>query len=82
VYTTTPWGKSRFHRTHAPSQQELTELVHTISYRVAGYLEREGILIFEPLDFLAKVAALVPKPRVNLTRFMVCSRPVANSVSM
>jgi hypothetical protein len=21
VYTTTPWGKSRFHRTHAPSQQ-------------------------------------------------------------
>jgi hypothetical protein len=26
-------------------------------------------VIFEPLDFLAKLAALVPKPRVNLTRF-------------
>ncbi len=26
-------------------------------------------VIFEPLDFLARLAALVPRPRVNLTRF-------------
>jgi hypothetical protein len=26
-------------------------------------------VIFEPLDFLARLAALVPAPRVNLTRF-------------
>ncbi len=26
-------------------------------------------VIFEPLDFLARLVALVPKPRVNLTRF-------------
>ena len=26
-------------------------------------------VIFEPLDFIAHLAALVPKPRVNLTRF-------------
>ena len=26
-------------------------------------------VFFEPLDFLARLAALVPKPRVNLTRF-------------
>jgi hypothetical protein len=26
-------------------------------------------VIFEPLDFLARPAALVPKPRFNLTRF-------------
>ena len=26
-------------------------------------------VIFEPLDFIAKLAALVPKLRVNLTRF-------------
>jgi hypothetical protein len=26
-------------------------------------------VIFEPLDFIARVAALVPKPRVNLTPF-------------
>ena len=26
-------------------------------------------IIFNPLDFIAKLASLVPKPRVNLTRF-------------
>jgi hypothetical protein len=26
-------------------------------------------VIFEPLDFIASLAVLVPKPRVNLTRF-------------
>ncbi len=26
-------------------------------------------IIFEPLDFISKLASLVPKPRVNLTRF-------------
>ncbi len=26
-------------------------------------------VFFEPLDFLARLAALVPRPRVNLTRF-------------
>ena len=26
-------------------------------------------IIFEPLDFIAKLASLVPKPKVNLTRF-------------
>jgi hypothetical protein len=26
-------------------------------------------VIFEPLDFMARLAALVPRPRVNLTRY-------------
>ena len=26
-------------------------------------------MIFEPLDFIARLIALVPKPRVNLTRY-------------
>ena len=26
-------------------------------------------VVFQPLDFLARLAALVPRPRVNLTRF-------------
>jgi len=32
---------------------------------------RDGMthVIFEPVDFIARLAALVPKPRVNLTRF-------------
>ena len=33
-----------FHRINAPNQQQLTELVPTLSHRVAGFLEREGIL--------------------------------------
>jgi len=42
-------------------------------YAAAEVLAREakrGLWVEpEPLDFIAKLAALVPKPRVNLTRF-------------
>ena len=44
VYSTTPWGRSRFHCANAPNQQEFTVPVHTISHRVARCLERKGIL--------------------------------------
>jgi hypothetical protein len=44
VYTTTHRAINHFHRTHAPNQQELAELVQTISHRVAGFPERGGIL--------------------------------------
>jgi hypothetical protein len=33
------------------------------------YNDGKTHVIFEPLDFIGKLAALVPKPRVNLTRF-------------
>ncbi len=33
------------------------------------YRDGTTYVIFEPLDFMARLAALVPKPRVNLTRF-------------
>ena len=33
------------------------------------YRDGTTCVIFEPLDFIARLAALVPKPRVNLTRF-------------
>jgi hypothetical protein len=36
--------KQYFQRTNAPTQEELAQLVHTISHRVARYLERPGIL--------------------------------------
>jgi hypothetical protein len=32
-------------------------------------VDRRSHAIFEPLDFIARLAALVPKPRINLTRF-------------
>jgi hypothetical protein len=44
VYTEKQYGKRRFQRTHAPDQQELAGLVHRISHRVAGFLERESVL--------------------------------------
>ena len=36
---------------------------------------------FEPLDFIAKLAALVPKPRVNLTRFHGVFAPNSQQVT-
>jgi hypothetical protein len=35
-------------------------------------------VIFEPLDFIAKLVALVPKPRVNLTRYHGVFAPNSN----
>ena len=40
------------------------------------------MLFFEPLDFLARLAALVPKPRVNLTRFHGVFAPLCPRVFM
>jgi hypothetical protein len=44
VYAKNKYGKATFQRTNAPTQEELAQLVHTISHRVARYLERLGIL--------------------------------------
>ena len=37
-------GKTRFHRVRAPRIDELNALVYTLSHRVAGLLERKGLL--------------------------------------
>ncbi len=34
-----------------------------------SYRDGTTHVIFEPVDFIAKLAALVPRPRVNLTRY-------------
>ena len=44
VYAKNKLGKTTFQRTNAPDQQELAILVHTISHRVARFLERQGVL--------------------------------------
>ena len=36
-------------------------------------------VIFEPLDFISRLAALVPKPRVNLTRYHGVFAPAVNT---
>ena len=43
-----------------------------IRYRLkTPYRDGTTHVIFEPLDFIARLAALVPKPPVNLTRFHI-----------
>ena len=41
-----------------------------IRYRLkTPYRDGTTAVVFEPLDFIARLAALVPTPRVNLTRY-------------
>ena len=48
----------------------MRERVPAPSCRLGSTLGRTPThVIFEPLDFIAWLAVLVPKPRVNLTRF-------------
>jgi len=58
-------------RVPAVSNQRLS-LTHNgrIRYQLkTPYSDGTTHVIFEPLDFIARLVALVPKPRVNLTRF-------------
>ena len=54
----------------AVSEKRLALTVIDICYQLkTPYRNGTTHVVFEPLDFIAKLAALVPKPRVNLTRF-------------
>jgi hypothetical protein len=44
VYTENHHGNTRFCRVKAPSQNALTTLVHTLSHRIARFLEKRGLL--------------------------------------
>jgi ribosomal protein S27E len=44
VYAEDACGKQRFHRVKAPTYSELNTLVHTLSYRIARCLEKQGLL--------------------------------------
>ena len=39
-----PWGGTTFTRIKAPAHRDMVELVHTISQRIAKYLEKVGLL--------------------------------------
>ena len=55
----------------AVSEKRLSLTAHgKVRYELkTPYRDGTTHVIFEPLDFIARLAALVPKPRVNLTRF-------------
>jgi hypothetical protein len=46
------------------------------------YTDGTSHLVFSPLEFMEKLAALVPKPRVHLTRFHGCLAPHAKIRSL
>ncbi len=53
------------------SEQRLSRTAHgKVRYELkTPYRDGTTHVIFEPVDFIARLAALVPKPRVNLTRY-------------
>jgi len=55
----------------AGSTERLSLTTHGhILYRLkTPYRDGTRHVVFEPLDFIARLAALVPNPRVNLTRY-------------
>ena len=55
----------------AISEQRLSLTNHgMVRYQLkTPYRDGTTHVLFEPLDFISKLAALVPKPRVNLTRY-------------
>jgi len=64
---TSPCGRT-FPYTPAPSLS-LTEQGQVRYTLKTPWCDGTTHVIFEPLDFIARLAALVPKPRVNLTRY-------------
>jgi hypothetical protein len=40
-----PWGGTTFTRIKAPSHDDMVTLVHTISHRIARYLEKAGLVV-------------------------------------
>ncbi|WP_250884148.1 transposase [Glaciecola sp. XM2] len=47
-----PWGGTTFTRIKALSHSDMVELVHTISHRIARYLEKVGLVEREKKSFL------------------------------
>ena len=40
-----PWAGTTFTRIKAPSHDDMVTLVHTISHRIARYLEKAGLVV-------------------------------------
>ncbi len=56
--------------TWSRSSRRKLPISRSVRYQLkTPYRDGTTHVIFEPVDFIARLAALVPKPRVNLTRF-------------
>ncbi len=86
VYAVDGYGKMRFHRVKAPELKELTKLVHTISLRVARFLERRGLLERDEEDSYLTLDCLDDEPMQQLHGHAItysnCLRSTARSKSL
>ena len=72
-----PWERKKLERlcryitrpAIAENRLSLTPIGQVCYQLKTPYRDGTTHVVFEPLDFLAKLAAMVPKPRANLTRF-------------
>jgi hypothetical protein len=53
----------------APEKKVHKNIYTTSRVMQTPYRDATTQVAFEPVDFIARLAALVPKPRVNLTRY-------------
>jgi hypothetical protein len=75
VYRSGADGVPEFIEVAAPNKEALHALLHTVIARLMKLLTRRGVLVedddrmMSPLEFLQRLAALVPQPRLHLIRY-------------
>ena len=74
VYAADNYGKTRFHPIKAPTKSELNSLTHRISKRVAGFLEREGLLVRDDDNDYLALDGLEDDPMLQIHGYSITYR--------
>jgi hypothetical protein len=74
VYAADNYGKTRFHPIKAPTKSELNSLTHRISQRVAGFLEREGLLVRDDDNNYLALDGLEDDPMLQIHGYSITYR--------
>ena len=79
VYVEDNDGKTRFHQIKAPKKSELNVLAHRISQRVAGFLEREGLLVRDIENDYLSLDGLEEDPMLQIYGYSITYRIATGS---
>jgi hypothetical protein len=80
VYTEDNYGKMRFHQIKAAKKSELNVvLAHRISQRVAGFLEREGLLVREIENDYLSLDGREEEPMLQIHGYLITYRIATGS---
>lgn len=79
VYVEDNYGKTRFHQIKAPKKSELNVLAHRISQRVAGFLEREGLLVRDIENDYLSLDGLEEDPMLQIYGYSITYRIATGS---